>query len=283
MIYDEVQFAPGLLPYVKERIDEERGRSGQFLLSGSQNLLLNERVTESLPGRAAILHLLPMSRREVSGNIDAALAWEEPSGTGSGGFGSPRDLWRDFLRVGYPELVANPGRDIRLWHSSYTQTYLERDVRSLRRVGSLTLFQSFVRALAARSGQLFNASGLSRDLGIAVNTVKAWLSVLEATHQIFIVRPYFANVGKRLVKAPKVYFTDTGTLCHLTGLRDPDHAAFGPLAGPTTATPRPPMTRGIRAFRSDLGDRCGPGLLIHGGAGRLPMGSGITAAGFSEL
>ncbi len=333
VIYDEVQFAPGLLPYVKERIDEERGRSGQFLLSGSQNLLLNERVTESLPGRAAILHLLPMSRREVSGNIDAALAWEEPSGTGSGGFGSPRDLWREFLRGGYPELVANPGRDIHLWHSSYTQTYLERDVRSLRRVGSLTLFQSFVRALAARSGQLFNASGLSRDLGIAVNTVKAWLSVLEATHQIFIVRPYFANVGKRLVKAPKVYFTDTGTLCHLTGLRDPDHAAFGPLAGPlmetavlgeivrtlthrgerpqvyfwrtaagaevdfvveaggrlipievkTTAMPRPPMTRGIRGFRSDLGDRCGPGFLIHGGAGRLPMGSGITAAGFSEL
>lgn len=333
VIYDEVQFVPGLLPYIKERIDAERGRPGQFLLSGSQNLLLNERITESLPGRAAILQLLPMSRREIGGNVNAPLLWEAPKGTGSGRIGSPQDMWRDFLRGGYPELAANPGRDVHLWHSSYTQTYLERDVRTLRHVGDLTQFQSFLRALAARSGQLLNLSDVARDLGVAVNTVKAWLSVLEATHQIVVVRPYFANIGKRLVKAPKVYFTDTGTLCHLTGLRDPDHAAFGPLAGPlmetavlgeivrtlthrgerpqvyfwrtaagaevdfvvdvgrelipievkTTATPRPAMTRGIRGFRNDLGDRCGPGFLIHAGQGRLPMGSGLTAAGFADL
>jgi len=333
VIYDEVQFAPGLLPYIKERIDDDRERPGQFLLSGSQNLLLNERVTESLPGRAAILHLLPMSRREVAGNPDSPLIWEAADGTGSGPFSSPRDMWREFLRGGYPELAANPGRDLHLWHSSYTQTYLERDVRSLRQVGDLTQFQSFLRALAARSGQLLNLSDLARDLGVAVNTVKAWLSVLEATHQIVVVRPYLANVGKRLVKSPRVYFTDTGTLCHLTGLRDPDHAAFGPLAGPlmetavlgemvrtithrgerpqvyfwrtaagaevdfvveasgrlipievkSTATPRPPMARRIWTFQKDLGNRCGPGFLVHAGEGRLPMGSGVTAAGFADL
>ena len=111
------------------------------------------------------------------------------------------------------------------------QTYLERDVRTLRQVGDLTQFQIFLRALAARSGQLLNLSDLSRDLGIAVNTAKAWLSVLEATYQVIVLRPYFANIGKRLVKMPKVYFTDVGTLCYLVGLRDPEHAAAGPLGG----------------------------------------------------
>ncbi len=332
-IYDEIQFAPELLPYVKERIDEERGRAGQFLLSGSQNLLLIEKVTESLAGRAAILNLLPMSRREAFGEVRAPLAWEAKRGTGIGRTVSPQDLWREFLRGSYPELVANPGRDIQLWHSSYIQTYLERDVRSLRQVGDLTQFQSFLRAIAARTGQLMNLSDIASDLGIAVNTVKAWLSVLEATHQILVVRPYFANIGKRLVKAPKVYFTDLGTLCHLTGLKDPDHAASGPLAGQLmeaavlgeilktltnrgsrpqvyfwrtatgvevdflvevegrliplevkkTATPRPPMTRSLRTLQKDLGKACGPAFLVHAGEGRLPMGHGITAVGFSEL
>lgn len=111
------------------------------------------------------------------------------------------------------------------------QTYLERDVRSLRQVGDLTLFQGFLRMLATRSGQLLNLTEMGRDLGIAVNTARAWLSVLEATFQVIILRPYFANVGKRLVKTPKVYFTDVGTLCHLTGLKDPGHAASGPMDG----------------------------------------------------
>ena len=231
VIFDEVQFTPGLLPYIKERIDEKRDEAGQFILTGSQNLLLVEKVTESLAGRAAILRLLPMSRREAFGRANAPLPWEAEEGSGIQRTIPFGDLWREFLRGGYPELVANPKRDIRLWHAGYTQTYLERDVRSLRQVGDLTQFQGFLRALAARSGQLLNLSSLSRELGVAVNTAKAWMSVLEATHQIIIVRPYFANIGKRLVKAPKVYFTDTGTLCHLTGLRDSDHAAAGPMAG----------------------------------------------------
>ena len=116
------------------------------------------------------------------------------------------------------------------------QTYLERDVRTLRQVGDLSQLQSFLRALAARSAQLLNLTDLARDLGVALNTVKAWLSVLEATYQVIVLRPYFANVGKRLVKTPKVYFTDVGTLCYLTGLKDPEHAASGPLGGPIMET-----------------------------------------------
>jgi hypothetical protein len=118
-----------------------------------------------------------------------------------------------------------------LWHSSYVQTYLERDVRSLRQVGDLTLFQGFLKMLAARSGQLLDLTGLGRDLGVTLNTAKSWLSVLEATYQVVVLRPYHANIGKRLVKTPKVYFTDVGTLCYLAGLRDPEHAASGPLGG----------------------------------------------------
>ncbi len=231
VIFDEVQYAPDLLPYVKEKIDDNRDRFGQYLLTGSQNLLLMEKVTESLAGRAAILRLLPLSRREADGRPDASLPWEPENRAPEKPKRSPRELWSGFLRGGYPELTVYPRRDIHLWHSSYIQTYLERDVRTLRQVGDLTQFQIFLRALAARSAQLLNMTELSRDLGIAVNTVKAWLSVLEATYQVIILRPYFANVGKRLVKMPKVYFTDVGTLCHLTGLKDPAHASSGPMGG----------------------------------------------------
>ena len=104
-------------------------------------------------------------------------------------------------------------------------------MRTLRQVGDLTQYQNFLRLLAARSSQLFNLTEVARTLGVAVNTVKAWLSVLEATYQVIVLRPYFANVGKRLVKTPKVYFTDTGTLCYLAGLKDPEHAASGPMGG----------------------------------------------------
>src|SRR5450759_1006639 len=231
VIFDEVQYAPGILSYVKEQIDSRRDIPGQYLLTGSQNLLLAEKVTESLAGRSAVLRLLPLSRREEEGHPQVNLFWEQARRSRKEEKLSSRDMWRRFLRGSYPELVANPRRDMNLWHSSYVETYLERDVRTIRQVGNLTQFQNFLRALAARSAQLLDLTLLARDLGIAVNTVKAWLSVLEATYQVIILRPYFTNIGKRLVKTPKVYFTDTGTLCYLTGLKDPEHAASGPMGG----------------------------------------------------
>lgn len=231
VILDEVQYAPDLLPYIKERIDARRGKAGQFLLTGSQNLLLMAKVSETLAGRAAILRLLPLSRRELTGWPARPLPWEGTARTSPGRLAFPRDLWQQFLRGGYPELHVDTKRDATLWHASYMQTYIERDVRTLRQIGDLTLFQAFLRALGARSGELLNLTDVARDLGVAVNTAKAWLSVLEATHQVRIIRPYFAYIGKRLVKTPKVYFTDTGTLCFLAGLRDPAHAAAGPMAG----------------------------------------------------
>ena len=231
VIFDEIQYAPGLLPYIKETIDALRMARGRYLLTGSQNLLLAERITETLAGRAAFLRLLPLAHREQIGQPASPLPWE----TRKRNLARPRlgvnELWASLLRGSYPELADEPGRDAALWHSSYIQTYLERDVRALRQVGDRMLFQNFLRALAARCGQLLNLSDVARDLGIAVNTTKAWLSVLEATFQVLVLRPYFANVGKRLVKTPKVYFTDTGTLCALVGLRSPEHAASGPIGG----------------------------------------------------
>lgn len=235
VIFDEVQHAPELLPYVKESIDARRSERGRYLLTGSQHLMMSQHIGETLAGRAAVLRLFPLSRREAAGNPQAPLPWERRTGRGvpdakeTAPAGSA--LWQDLLRGGYPELVAEPERDIGLWQSSYVQTYLERDVRSLRQIGDLTSFQAFLRALAARSAQLLRISDLARDLGVAVNTIKNWLTILEATFQIVILRPYFANIGKRLVKTPKVYFTDTGTLCYLVGLRDSSHAAAGPMAG----------------------------------------------------
>ena len=231
VIFDEAQYAPVLFPYIKERIDEDRQTPGQFLLTGSQNLALTEDAGESLAGRAAMLRLLPLSRREAEGRPDLPLPWEAgrtPEAVGPLAFG---DLWESFLRGGYPEPHTHPERDTALWYGSYIQTYLERDVRSLRQVGDLTGFRNFLRVIAARSGQLLNLTDIARDLGFAVNTIRAWLSVLEATWQVVVLRPWFANVGKRLVKTPKVYFTDVGTLCYLVGLRDARHAAAGPLGG----------------------------------------------------
>jgi len=235
LILDEIQYTPDLLPYIKEKIDAHRDLKGQYLLTGSQNLLMHQRVTESLAGRSAILKLLPLSFHELEGKPQSELPWdvERPSDRSCLSY---LEIWQQFIRGGYPELAAEPGRDSALWYSSYVQTYIERDVRGLRQIGDLTQFQNFLRVLAARSGQLLNLSNVSRDLGVSLNTAKQWLSILEATFQVVVLRPYFENVGKRLVKTPKVYFTDVGMLCHLAGVKSIDQAASGPLGGAIVET-----------------------------------------------
>lgn len=230
LVIDEVQNAPQLLEYIKERVDVARDRPGQYVLSGSQNLLLLSQVSESLAGMALPLRLLPLSLRELDGSPQRPLAWE----VGRGDQGHATTLpqtWSRIVRGCYPELAAQPDRDSTWWHAAYVETYLERDVRTVRQVGDLVQFQAFMRGLAARNGTLLNLSALGRDLGLTDNTVKAWLSVLEASQQIVLLRPYFANIGRRLVKTPKVYFLDTGTVCYLVGLSDVAHASRGPMAG----------------------------------------------------
>jgi predicted AAA+ superfamily ATPase len=235
VILDEIQHTPALLSYLQAAIDEDR-RPGRWLLSGSQSFPLLQGTSESLAGRVAILTLLPLSWSEIEHRARAQDSVEavldelleaRPATTAP----SRPDLAQWLLRGGFPQLWSDPGLDRQLWLASYVQTYLERDVRSVLGVRDLGAFQTFLRLAAARTGQVLNLADLARDAGISPPTVRQWLSVLEASHQIFLLRPHFENLGKRLVKSPKLYWLDTGLVCFLLGLKDEDAVLQGPMAG----------------------------------------------------
>ena len=203
-ILDEVQHVPEVFAFVRSRIDRQPRRTGQWLLTGSQEAPLMQGVTESMAGRAAVLQLLPLSARET------------PKVT--------------VLRGGYPEVLARPG-GARLWFSSYLQTYLERDVRAVTAVKDLATFRRFLALVASRHGQVLNKTDLAAPLGVSVPTITQWLSVLETTAQIFLVPPFFENLGKRLIKSPKLYLADSGLACHLLGVDTPADLVKSPFYG----------------------------------------------------
>lgn len=232
-VIDEVQRAPDLLRAVKRVVDRER-RHGSFLLTGSANLLTMKGISESLAGRVRPFELLPLSLAEI-------LRAEVPSKTLEVLFSatSARDVLEALpptevlpdrqelldrvLEGGYPDAVRAPSADVRAeWFEAYRRTYLERDLRDIARVRDLVSFGQLLTAVAATSGELLNASRLSRDLGIQLNTVRRHLDLLEVTYQIFRIAPYQVNVRRRVVKTPKLHFSDTGLACHLIGARDHD-------------------------------------------------------------
>jgi uncharacterized protein len=204
VILDEVQHVPEIFNYVRARIDAEPKRRGQWFLTGSQEAPLMQRVTESMAGRAAILHLWPLSTTE-----------------------SPKV---SMFRGGYPEVVTRPS-SADLWLQSYVQSYLERDVRAVTQVRDLATFRRFVALLASLTGQMLNKTTLAAPLGVSVPTITQWLSVLEVTGQILLVPPYFKNFGKRLVKTPKVYLVDSGLACHLLGIDSAKALERSPFLG----------------------------------------------------
>lgn len=216
IIIDEIQYAPELFHFLKIEIDNNRYKKGQFLLTGSQSFPLMAKVGESLAGRIAVFTLLSFSIEEQSRGKEK-LTYET--------------LKTKILKGGFPEVTLNKNIDTKLWFNSYLQTYLERDIRQIREIGSLIDYQRFLELLAAFNGQVLRLSEISRDLGIAVNTVKAWISILEATHQIILIKPFYKNKGKRLIKSPKIYFLDTGILCYLNGIVNKDQIFKGPFAG----------------------------------------------------
>jgi len=216
VIVDEVQYAPTLLRQVKADIDLHRQETGRFLITGSQDFSLMKGVTESLAGRSSVLTLYSLSAREYE-------AW------------SGRTLDRSalvdwMLKGGYPELHSQ-GLDAEQFFGDYLATYLERDVRSILGVRSLRDFDRFMRLCAARTGQLVSYTALATDLGVSPNTVKSWLSVLEASTIVLLLEPYFENLGKRIVKTPKLYFLDTGLCSYLLGARTPDDLVRSPMLG----------------------------------------------------
>jgi uncharacterized protein len=215
VILDEVQYAPGLFRHLKVAIDARRTERGRFLMTGSQKFALMHGLSESLAGRCAVLELDTLASAEILAAFPAEPILAEEI------------LWRG----GFPELWRDREMEPRLFYSSYTATYLERDVRLSLQVGSLRDFERFLRACALRSGQLLNLTELGRDVGIAGSTARDWLSVLEASSQVMLLEPYFNNPTRRLIKSPKLYFRDTGLLCFLLGLEYPAALASSPLSG----------------------------------------------------
>jgi predicted AAA+ superfamily ATPase len=213
-ILDEVQRCPDLLSYLQGQVDERR-RMGEFVLTGSQQFGLLSNISQSLAGRVGLVQLLPLSYAEL-----------ESAGK------LPDDLDALLLQGGYPPLYDRAVAPAD-WFPNYVNTYIERDVRQVLAVRDLALFQRFLRLCAARSGQLLNLSSLGADCGISHATAREWLTVLEASYVLMLLKPYHRNFGKRLVKAPKLYFLDVGLAAWLLGIRDKDsmtiHAQRGAL------------------------------------------------------
>lgn len=211
-VIDEVQRAPALLSYLQEEVDA-RPRPGRFVLTGSANLGLLAGVSQTLAGRTGILTLLPFSHDELRGFPNV-----------------PRDRESTLWSGAFPA-VFDRRIPVSEWFSAYLATYVERDVRQVLNVSDLQSFQSFVRLCAGRAGQLVNLSSLGSDCGVTHNTARSWLSVLEASYVVLRVAPWHANLGKRLIKTPKIYFVDTGLLCALLGIRAAGQLAEHPLRG----------------------------------------------------
>ncbi len=211
-VFDEVQRVPELFSYLQGVLDRHT-KPGQFILTGSQNFLMMEGISQSLAGRVGIVKLLPLSMRELA---HAAIETER---------------YEDLLYAGlFPRLYRSAIHPAD-FYSSYIQTYLERDLRLLKQVQNLSTFQTFLKMCAYRSGQVVNYSSLANDCGITHNTAKEWLSLLETSLLIVLIRPHHKNFNKRLVKMPKLYFTDPGLAAHLAGIQSADDLIYHPLKG----------------------------------------------------
>jgi len=229
---DEIQYAPDLFPYVKMHIDST-GEKGAFLLSGSQRYEMMQGMTESLSGRINLIDLYGLSTREIRGE-----AFREPF-LPTADYCERRkpatmrynEVWDAIWRGFFPEIVANRGSDWARFYSAYVRTYLDRDVSRLKQAGDLMQFEKFMVAMAARTGQLLNIAELSKDVGISQQTAEKWLSVLVSSNIVFLLSPYHNNVLKRLVKAPKAYFMDTGLASYLLGWDNARVLQNGAMAG----------------------------------------------------
>jgi len=235
VLIDEIQYAPQLLPRLKMAVDADR-RPGMFWLTGSQQFQMMRGISESLAGRVAILNLLGFSSRERH-RLELTVPPFLPTRSAIEARGASaaktnlRSVYKDIYLGSFPSLTAGPVRDRDLFYSSYLQTYLQRDVKDLAQVGNEMAFVRFLRACAARTGQMLNLTDLARDADVAVNTAKSWLSILQASLQVYILPPYSTNLTKRLVKRPKLYFLDTGLCAYLTEWSSPETLSAGAMSG----------------------------------------------------
>lgn len=236
VIIDEIQYVPELFSYVKTKIDENR-KPGNWFFTGSQNFQLLSSISQSLAGRVAVLTLMQFSIQEQFGDISDSknIADWLTSFSDAGLLKSPPKtnhfLQQSLLRGFYPEIACNQTVNRPLWCGSYITTYLERDIRNLTKIGDLNQFERFVRLCATRTGQILKISEMARDIGISVTTAKRWISLLEAGYQIYLLYPYYRNIGKRIIKSPKLYFTDLSLCTYLLGINDFNTLFSGPSYG----------------------------------------------------
>lgn len=220
VVIDEAQYAPALFRHLKVLIDRDRGAKGRFVLTGSQKFTSMRGVAESLAGRLGLAELDTLSAAEVLASQPGAF---DP--------GIPRDLARVLVCGTFPELWEDVSLDATELYRAYVATYLERDVRTLLRVGSLRDFERFLRLCAARSGELLNKSSLARDVGVSVPTIGEWISVLQASRQVMLLEPHLENLGKRVVESPKLYLHDTELQCFLLNLDERSLLGVSPIVG----------------------------------------------------
>jgi uncharacterized protein len=212
VIFDEIQRLPELLSYLQVAVDNQR-ENGRYVLTGSHQLALREAIAQSLAGRTAILHLLPFSIAELVDN-DLGFAKAE-----------------DYIYQGFLPRIYDQQQRPSTAYANYYQTYVERDVRQLINLKDVAQFQKFMKLVAGRVGQLMDYSSLAGDVGVSATTIKHWLSILEASFILYKLPPYFENFGKRVIKTPKYYFIDTGLLCFLLSIENPQQVARDPLIG----------------------------------------------------
>ena len=228
---DEIQYAPSLFPYIKIHIDKT-GARGVFLLSGSQRYEMMSGMTESLAGRVSLIDLYGLSIREIQGDdfrgeFIPTREYLEKRTPGKLGY---NEVWENIWRGFFPEIVSS-GTEWSRFYSSYVRTYLDRDVSRLAQVGNLLKFEQFMVSMAARTGQLLNIADVARDTGISQQTAENWLSILISSNIVYILKPYYNNILKRLIKTPKAYFLDTGLASYLIGWDNPQVLQNGAMSG----------------------------------------------------
>lgn len=209
IIFDEAQRYPDLFSYIQGYVDEAP-KPGRFILSGSQNILLQSKVSQTLAGRSVWLELLPLTHSELLTHKSIK---------------QPDDVWEWLYDGAYPRPYQE-NIDIKTWYQAYLRTYLERDVRDLLNIKDLSQFQNFIKLCAGRHGQILNTSELARDAGVSHTTINSWLSILESSYIIFLLKPYYKNFSKRVIKSPKLYFYDSAIVSQLLGIDSAEHLSL---------------------------------------------------------
>jgi predicted AAA+ superfamily ATPase len=236
LIIDEIQYAPVLFSYIKISVDSS-GKNGEFWLTGSQKFHLMQGLQESLAGRVAILDLLGFSAFELNGEAKKHIPflpsekWLLNDSKNSKKAHSIHSLYKAIWQGSFPRLLMNKNNNREIFYRSYIQTYIQRDVKDFYQVSDDLAFYNFLRAVAARTGNLLNYADLARDIGKDAKTARIWLSILERSGLVKLLEPYYRNINKRMLKSPKIYFLDTGLASYLTGWNSPKTLEAGAMTG----------------------------------------------------